>query len=262
MADDLLETVERAAADEQDVGRVDLHELLVRVLAPALRRHRGDRPLDQLQQRLLDAFAGDVAGDRRVVALARDLVDFVDVDDAALRLLDVVVALLQELLDDVLDVLADVARLGQRRRIGDHERDVEEARQRLREQCLAGARGPDQQDVALRKLDLVVLGAGLEALVVVVDGDRQDLLREILADHVLIEDLPDLVWRGELALVGARGLGGGTFLADDVVAKLDALVADEHRRAGDQLPDLVLALAAKRAVEQLVAGRFVRHQCR
>src|SRR5690606_27118174 len=77
-ADDLLEPVERPAADEQDVRRVDLHEVLVGVLAPALRRYRRARSLDQLQQRLLHAFAGDVAGDRRVVRLARDLVDFVD----------------------------------------------------------------------------------------------------------------------------------------------------------------------------------------
>ena len=41
----LVEADERAAADEQDVGRVDLEELLVRVLAAALRRHVGDRAL-------------------------------------------------------------------------------------------------------------------------------------------------------------------------------------------------------------------------
>ena len=38
-ADDLVEPGERAAADEQDVRRVDREELLVRMLAPALRRH-------------------------------------------------------------------------------------------------------------------------------------------------------------------------------------------------------------------------------
>ena len=92
-------------------------------------------------------------------ALARDLVDLVDVDDAALRLLDVVVAVLQQLLDDVLDVLADVAGFGQRGGVGDHERHVEQARQRLREQRLAGAGRADQQDVALGQLDLVVLAA-------------------------------------------------------------------------------------------------------
>src|SRR5262249_57989958 len=85
----LLESHERAAADEEDVGRVDLEELLVRMLASALRRDVGDRAFEDLQQRLLDAFARHVARDRGVLVLAADLVDFVDVDDALLALLDV-----------------------------------------------------------------------------------------------------------------------------------------------------------------------------
>src|SRR5262249_22348148 len=83
-----VEAGERAAANEEDVRRVDREELLVGVLPPALRRNGGDRPLEDLQQRLLDALARDVARDRRVVRLARDLVDLVDVDDPGLGLLD------------------------------------------------------------------------------------------------------------------------------------------------------------------------------
>src|SRR6185503_8123124 len=108
--DDLLEAGEGAAADEENVRRVDLQEFLLGVLAAALRRDRSDRAFDELEQRLLHAFTGHVTRDRRVVRLARDLVDLVDVDDAGLRLLDVVVALLEQLLNDVLDVLTDVAR--------------------------------------------------------------------------------------------------------------------------------------------------------
>ena len=156
--DDLLEAGERAAADEEDVRRVDREELLVRVLAPALRRHRRDRPLEDLQQRLLDALARDVARDRRVVRLARDLVDLVDVDDPRLRLLDVEVGGLDQLEEDVLDVLADVAGLGQRGRVGDRERDVEDPRERLREERLAAAGRAEQQDVRLLQLDVAVLG--------------------------------------------------------------------------------------------------------
>ena len=111
LRDDLFQPGEGAAADEQDVGGVDLQEFLLRVLAAALRRHRGDRALHDLQERLLHALARHVAGDRRVVRFARDLVDLVDVDDAALRPLDVVVGRLQQFQDDVLDVLADIARL-------------------------------------------------------------------------------------------------------------------------------------------------------
>src|SRR6266851_6431998 len=52
LLDNLLQPVESAAADEQDVGGVDLDEILVRVLAAALRRDVGDRALEDLQQRL------------------------------------------------------------------------------------------------------------------------------------------------------------------------------------------------------------------
>ena len=88
----------------------------------------------------------------------RDLVDLVDVDDAALRPLDIVIGGLQQLEDDVLDVLADISRLGERRRIGHGEGHVEDAGQRLGEQGLARARRADQENVRLRKLDIGVLG--------------------------------------------------------------------------------------------------------
>src|SRR6202162_2593571 len=67
LLDDLLQPVERAATDEQDVGGVDLDEIVVRVLAAALRRNVRHRALEDLEQCLLDALATDVAGDRRIV---------------------------------------------------------------------------------------------------------------------------------------------------------------------------------------------------
>src|SRR5262245_23153248 len=88
---DLLEPIEGAAAHEQDVGGVDLQEFLLRMLASALRRHRRDRAFHDLEQGLLHTLARDVAGDRGVVGLAADLVDLVDIDDAALGALDIVV---------------------------------------------------------------------------------------------------------------------------------------------------------------------------
>jgi hypothetical protein len=106
---------------------------------------------------LLNALTGHVARDARVVALSRDLVDLVDVDDPALRCLDVVVGVLQQLNDDVLDVLADVAGLGERRRVRDGERDVDDLGEGLREERLAAARRSQQQDVRLRELDIARL---------------------------------------------------------------------------------------------------------
>src|SRR5262249_618213 len=146
---------ERAAADEEDVRRVDRDVLLLRVLPAALRGNVADRPLEHLQERLLDSLAGDVAGDRDVVPGLADLVDLVDEDDPLLALLDVPVGVLQQSEDEVLDVLPDVAGLGQRRRVADRERYVEDARERPREQGLPAARGADQEDVALLDFDVV-----------------------------------------------------------------------------------------------------------
>src|SRR5262245_37760918 len=248
--DDLLQAGERAAAHEQDARGVDLQELLLRVLAAALRRHGSDRAFHDLQQRLLHAFARHVAGDRRVVGLAADLVDLVDIDDAALGALHVVVGRLQQLEDDVLDVLADIAGLGQRGGVGHGERHVEDAGERLRQQRLAGAGRPDQQDVRLGQFDVIVLGLVVEPLVVVVDGDRQDLLGVILTDHVVVQDLADFLRRRDaVARLHQRGL---VLLAEYIHAQFHALVADEHGRAGNELAHLVLALATERAVERVL----------
>ena len=88
--------------------------------------------------------------------LRDDLVDLVDVDDAALGPADVEVGGLDQVQEDVLDVLADVAGLGQRRGVGDREGHVEDLGQRARQVRLAAAGGADEQDVALLELDVAV----------------------------------------------------------------------------------------------------------
>ncbi len=135
---------------------------------------------------------------------------------------------MQQLLDDVLDVLAHVAGLGQRGGIGHDEGNVEHARQRLRQQRLAGARGTDEQDVALGQLNLVLAGLVLvtQALVVVVYGDSQRALGQVLADHVVVQVGLDFGGRGQVASA-VLGLGAGLLVADDLVAEIDALVADK-----------------------------------
>ena len=99
--------------------RVDLDELLMRVLAAALRRDVRDRALDDFQQCLLHALAGDVARDGGVLALAGDLVDLVDIDNSALGELHVVIRRLKQTEQNVFHIIADVARFGEGRRIGD-----------------------------------------------------------------------------------------------------------------------------------------------
>ena len=126
--------------------------------------------------------------------------------------------------------------------------------------------GPDQQDVGLGDLDVVDDGirrgdgvAGADALVVVVDGDRQGALGGLLADHVLLEEVEDLLGLRQFELAGGLLAGLGQALLDDLVAQLDALIADVDAGAGDQLLHLLLALAAEGALEQIGALAYTSH---
>src|ERR1700685_957050 len=82
------------------------------------------------------------------------------------------------------------------------------------------------------------------------DRDREHLLGVVLADDVVVEDLADLL-RGRNIFAGFLQRGPVLF-ADDVHAKLDALVANEDGRPGNELAHLVLALAAERAVQRVL----------
>ena len=187
---------EGAAADEQDVLRVHVDELLLGMLAAALRRDVHHIPFQELQHRLLHALARHVAGDGRVVGLAGDLVDLVDEDDAALGLLEVEIGLLQQPGEDALDILAHIAGLGEDGGVHDGEGHVQLLGDGLRQQRLARSRGPHQQDVGLLQLHAVVGLADqvvADALVVVVHGHGEDGLGPVLADDILVQVGLDLL---------------------------------------------------------------------
>ena len=224
------------------------------MLAATLRRYRGNRAFHDLQQRLLHAFTRHVPRDRRVVGLARDLVDLVDIDDAALCALDIVIGRLQKLQDDVLDILADIAGFGKGGGIRHREGNIKHPRQRLRQQRLAASGRADKKDVRLRNLHIAGLAGIREALVMIVNGNGQNPLRARLADHIFVEDTIDIGRRRHAVMsLRKRGL---VLLADDVHAKFDAFIADEHGRSGDQFPDFVLALSAERTEQRALITLF------
>jgi hypothetical protein len=80
----------------------------------------------------------------------------------------------------------------------------------------------------------------------------------ILADYIVIEVGGDLHRLGKLR---ETDLGsGGKLLFDDLVAKVDAFVADIDAGPGDELFDLLLGLATKTALEQIHPVAELRHQ--
>ncbi|MNN18569.1 hypothetical protein D3C81_1317810 [compost metagenome] len=97
----------------------------------------------------------------------------------------------------------------------------------------------------------------IQTLVVVVDGDAQHLLGVALADHIVVQDVADLL-RSRDAVLG-RLEGDLVLFTDDIHAQFDAFIADEHGRSRNQLADFVLALAAERAIQRafgVSAGGF------
>ena len=248
--DDLLDAVEGAAADEQDVGGIHLQELLMGVLASALGGHVGHGAFQDLQQCLLDTLARDVPGDGGVLALPGDLVDLVHVDDAPLSQLNVVVGGLHQAQQDVLHVVAHVTGFGQRGGVGDGEGDLQDTRQGLGDEGLAAAGGAKEQDIALLQFH-IVSAAEEDALIVVVDSHGEGHFCLVLADDVLVQDGTDVLGGGDLllhfrrsvAIIGLLGLG------NDTVAQGDTLVTNVASGSCDDALHLFLHFSAKGAAD-------------
>src|SRR5690606_13552944 len=84
----------------------------------------------------------------------------------------------------------------------------------------------------------------------------QGPLGPVLAHDVLLEELVDLPRLGQCPETEVTGLG--QLLLDDLVAQVDALVADVDPGARDELLDLLLTLAAEGALQQVAA---LSHAC-
>ncbi len=170
-------------------------KLLLRMFASALRRNSRHRALEHLQKRLLNALAGNVARNRDVFTLAGDLVDFVDVDNAELGPVHIVVRGLNKTQKNVLHIFSDITGFRQTGGVADGEGHVQDLGQGLGQIRLAAARGAQHHDVGF--LRSTSLGSGLhvlDALVVVVYRHAQGLLGLVrLAHYVLIQNFLDFL---------------------------------------------------------------------
>src|SRR5205814_442923 len=70
-------------------------------------------------------------------------------------------------------------------------------------------------------------------------------------DHIVVEHLANFM--GSRNSVLRFHQGGFVLLANDIHAQLDAFIADEHRRPGDEFADFVLALPTEGAIERILA---------
>ena len=113
---------------------------------------------------------------------------------------DIEIAFAQKLGNDLLDVFTDITRLGQRGRVRHHERHVQFARQRLRQQRFTRTGRTDKQDVGFRQFDVAVGFRVAQAFVMVVHRHRQGFLGLFLTDNMIVEVGDDFGRRGQLVV--------------------------------------------------------------
>ncbi len=99
--------------------------------------------------------------------------------------------------------------------------------------------------------------AGLDALVMVVDRHCQNLLCVNLAYHELIEKGGDLA--GSRQFVENELGAVAELVGDDVVAQVDAFIADVHAGPRDELLDLFLTFRAETALNEVVTFTELSH---
>ena len=144
------------------------------MLSPPLRRYRCRRPLEDLEKRLLNALARNIPRNRGIFRFSRNLIDFINVDDTALCFLDVVVCRLDQLQQNVLDILADIACLRERGCIGDGKRHIQDACQCLRQQGLAAASGANHENIRLTQFHVLIFPLScMNPLIMIIDRNRQ-----------------------------------------------------------------------------------------
>src|ERR1700722_12608134 len=87
----------------------------------------------------------------------------------------------------------------------------------------------------------------------VMNRDGENLLCVILTDDIIVQDFANIDrCRQPVLLIPARGF---FLVPDDVTAQSHTLIADEDRRASNELAHLMLALPAERTKERLLGIR-------
>ena len=131
----------------------------------------------------------------------------------------------------------------------------------MSEQSLARTGRADQQNIRFTQFDVAWLLVQENPLVVVVNRNRQFLLRAILSDYVSVQKLLDLGRAGK-PLRWGRGLFA-LFVFQNGFANADALItyigARVVRRRADQLLDLLLRFMAEGTPQRFVGVVLLFH---
>ena len=133
--DDFFNTIKGTTHDEEDIFRINLNHLLLRMLASTLRWHTCNCSLDNLKKGLLHPFTRNITCDRNVLAFLGNLVNFIHIDNPTLCALNVKVSSLQEFEEDVFHILTHITSLSKSCCIRNRKRHIQALSQGLGKEC-------------------------------------------------------------------------------------------------------------------------------
>ena len=117
--------IEGTTTDEKNVIGVEMHIVLIGMLASTLWRNVYDRTFQQFEQTLLYTLTRNIACDTWIVTLAGYLVYFINKNNATFSCGLIVVSYLQQAGENALHILTHITRLGKHRCIHNGERNIQ-----------------------------------------------------------------------------------------------------------------------------------------
>ena len=196
----LLNAIECTTADEENVVRVYVNVVLVRVFAATFGRNIDNASFQEFKHTLLHTFSAHITRDGWVVALTRNLVDFVNENDTALSFLHIEISHLKQTRENAFHVFAHVSCFGEDCSVNDGERHFEELGNGACQECFTRSSRADHHNVALLNLYLVILRILVfveNAFVVVVHSHREIFLSSVLSDDIFIKIGLDFLGSGQ-----------------------------------------------------------------
>ena len=93
----LFQTVKGTATDKQNIGGINTDKLLMGMLSASLRRNTCHSTLHNFQKCLLYTLTGYISGNGHIFTLLGNFINFIDVNNAVLGTLHIIICRLNQL---------------------------------------------------------------------------------------------------------------------------------------------------------------------
>ena len=168
---------------------------------------------------------------------------------------------MQQLQQNIFNVFTHITSFGERGRIGNGKRNIQQFGKRLCHVRFAATGWTKQQDVALLQFNIILASVRrlvLNASVVIEHCNGEHFLRLVLPNYVFIKECTYVTRDGKFFNANRWSLC--ELLVNDFVTEVNTFVADVHTRTSNELLYLLLRLCAERTLHQFCGVAKLCHE--